>query len=143
MYDIITLNEKLLPELKEIAKKLSIPGVDSLKKQDLIYKILDHQALNPESIPEKKVKMEVPVAEEKETEKPIARAAEKPAEKPETVVSDSPDGKRQRKRIPPPKVPGAPDSGMPDLFQVPSAFVNEPLVMPPVDNMPAVHKSFS
>lgn len=48
MLDIIQLNEKLLPELKEIAKKLQIDNFDHLKKQDLVYKILDHQAQNPE-----------------------------------------------------------------------------------------------
>ncbi len=47
MYDIIELNAKLVPELKEIAKKLNIPKSEKLVKQDLIYKILDHQALNP------------------------------------------------------------------------------------------------
>jgi transcription termination factor Rho len=48
MFDIIQLNEKLLPELKDIARKLNIDNFDNLKKQDLVYKILDHQALNPE-----------------------------------------------------------------------------------------------
>jgi transcription termination factor Rho len=48
MFDIIQLNEKLLPELKDIARKMNIDNFDSLKKQDLVYKILDHQALNPE-----------------------------------------------------------------------------------------------
>ncbi len=47
MYDIIELNGKLVSELREIAKKLEIPKFERLKKQDLIYKILDHQALNP------------------------------------------------------------------------------------------------
>ena len=47
MYDIIELNNKLATELKEIAKDLNIPKYESLKKQELIYKILDHQALNP------------------------------------------------------------------------------------------------
>lgn len=47
MYDIIELNNKLASELKEIAKELNIPKYETLKKQDLIYKILDHQALNP------------------------------------------------------------------------------------------------
>ena len=45
MYDILELNKKLLPELKEIAKELKIKRVDSFKKQDLIYKILDTQAV--------------------------------------------------------------------------------------------------
>jgi transcription termination factor Rho len=47
MYDIIELNGKLLTELKQIAKDLDISKTNNLKKQDLIYKILDHQALNP------------------------------------------------------------------------------------------------
>ncbi|MFA4851699.1 MAG: transcription termination factor Rho [Bacteroidales bacterium] len=47
MYDIIELNNKLAAELKEIARELNIPKYEALKKQDIIYKILDQQALNP------------------------------------------------------------------------------------------------
>ncbi|HRG51563.1 MAG TPA: transcription termination factor Rho [Bacteroidia bacterium] len=46
MHDIIELNNKLVGELKEIAKNLNIPKYETLKKQELIYKILDQQALN-------------------------------------------------------------------------------------------------
>ena len=46
MYDIIVLNEKLLPELKDIAKDLGIKKTELMKKQDLIYKILDQQAIS-------------------------------------------------------------------------------------------------
>ena len=45
MHDIIELNNKLVGELKDIAKGLNIPNWDSLKKQELIYKILDQQAI--------------------------------------------------------------------------------------------------
>jgi transcription termination factor Rho len=45
MYDILELNKKLLPELKEIAKQLNVKKADILRKQDLIYKILDEQAI--------------------------------------------------------------------------------------------------
>jgi len=61
MYDIIELNGKLLADLKEIAKGLNIKKVNNLKKQDLIYQILDHQALNP-------TKSEVGGTKEKERE---------------------------------------------------------------------------
>jgi transcription termination factor Rho len=47
MHDIIELNNKLVGELKEIAKNLNIPKYETLKKQELIYKILDQQAINP------------------------------------------------------------------------------------------------
>lgn len=53
MYDIVALNDKLLAELKDIAKQLGIEGYESLRKQELIYKILDHQALTP--VPETKL----------------------------------------------------------------------------------------
>src|ERR1043165_8657786 len=47
MYDILQLNDMILPELKEIADKLKIRGADKLEKQELILKVLDAQALNP------------------------------------------------------------------------------------------------
>jgi transcription termination factor Rho len=45
MYDILELSNKLLPELRDIARELKIKRSESLKKQDLIYKILDQQAI--------------------------------------------------------------------------------------------------
>ena len=47
MYDILQLNDMLVPELHDIAEQLSIPDAKHLNKQDLIYKILDKQALSP------------------------------------------------------------------------------------------------
>jgi transcription termination factor Rho len=58
MYDIIELNEKLVSDLKEIARSLNIPKYEKLLKQDLIYKILDHQALNPTKEIREKEKIE-------------------------------------------------------------------------------------
>ena len=46
MYDILELSEMLVPELREIAKQLKIKRTELLKKQDLIYKILDQQAID-------------------------------------------------------------------------------------------------
>ena len=45
MYDILELSNKLLPELREIGKELKIKRVESYKKQELIYKILDAHAV--------------------------------------------------------------------------------------------------
>jgi transcription termination factor Rho len=53
MYDIIELNSKKVSDLREIAKKLSIDRSDRLKKQDLVYSILDEQALRPNATPKK------------------------------------------------------------------------------------------
>ena len=45
MYNIIQLNDKNLSELKEIAKTLDIKKIDSFKKEELVYRILDEQAI--------------------------------------------------------------------------------------------------
>ena len=54
-YNIIELNEKLTTELRVLAKEMGIRRPDAYKKEELIYKILDEQAiaetkkLSPES----------------------------------------------------------------------------------------------
>ena len=56
MFEISKLKEKKLAELQEIAEELKISKYKTLKKLDLVYKILDHQASNPE---EKEVEKKV------------------------------------------------------------------------------------
>ena len=50
MFDISELKAKKLPELQELAKELKVPKFRSLKKLDLVYRILDYQAANPKAI---------------------------------------------------------------------------------------------
>ncbi|MBL0131654.1 MAG: transcription termination factor Rho [Chitinophagaceae bacterium] len=45
MYDILQLNDMFVPELLDIAEQLKIPNAKKLGKQDLVYKILDIQAI--------------------------------------------------------------------------------------------------
>lgn len=45
-YNILELNEKELPELQEIAETLGIHKIKSLNKEELVYKILDEQAIS-------------------------------------------------------------------------------------------------
>jgi transcription termination factor Rho len=45
MYDILQLNDMLVPELLDIAEQLKISNAKKLDKQELIYKILDKQAV--------------------------------------------------------------------------------------------------
>ncbi len=45
MYTIEELNKKLLPELREIGRELNVKRIESYKKQELIYKILDLQSV--------------------------------------------------------------------------------------------------
>ena len=51
MYDIYVLNEKSLVELKEIALQLGIENTDK-PKEELIYSIIDQQAVHPDIIKE-------------------------------------------------------------------------------------------
>lgn len=44
MYEISVLREKLLPELKEIAKTLNIPRYQTMKKEELISRIMEGNA---------------------------------------------------------------------------------------------------
>ena len=71
MFEISKLKEKKLSELQEIAENLKISKFKTLKKLDLVYKILDHQASNPEekdNNPEEKVNK--PKAKFKKRNKP-------------------------------------------------------------------------
>jgi transcription termination factor Rho len=45
MYDILQLNDMLVPELLDIADQLKIPNAKKMEKQELVYKILDKQAI--------------------------------------------------------------------------------------------------
>ena len=45
MYDILQLNDMLVPELLDIAEQLKITNAKKLDKQELVYKILDKQAV--------------------------------------------------------------------------------------------------
>ena len=52
MYDITQLKGMKLQDLKDVAEKLQIKKFKSLNKQDLVYTILDHQAVNPDKVKE-------------------------------------------------------------------------------------------
>jgi transcription termination factor Rho len=86
MYDILQLNDMLVPELLDIAEKLDVPNAKKLSKQDLIYKILDKQAVmasegNPANGEEKKTRKRKTKKEEEAEEAPVAEttaADEKP-----------------------------------------------------------------
>lgn len=100
MYDILELNKKLLNDLRVIAKELDIKKVESFKKQDLVYQILDAQAIkaserkgndarnkDDEKRPSRgrpAKKQNEPVAEKKAEEKP--KATPKKASSPKTEV---------------------------------------------------------
>lgn len=113
MYDIIELSGKLVPELRDIAKELNIPKYEKLLKQDLIYKILDQQALNPsreildkeksESQGKRRGRKRKDKTDHKREEKPEQKREEKPeqpqVEKPaETVKPEATEEREDKTR---------------------------------------------
>ncbi|MAH82200.1 MAG: transcription termination factor Rho [Flavobacteriaceae bacterium] len=47
MFEISTLKSKKISDLQEIAKSIGLKKISTLKKQDLVYQIIDHQSANP------------------------------------------------------------------------------------------------
>lgn len=81
MYNIEELNVRLLSELKEIAEELGLKNFKKLSKQDLVYKILDQQAITPEKeLPAKKV------SEQQSSAKPVENKTSNKRPKRENVT---------------------------------------------------------
>ena len=99
-YNILELNEKLLPELQSIAEELGIKKVSSLKKEELVYRILDEQAISYAGIQAEKMK-------EKEAKKPAegrkrgrpAKAASPKVAKAETAEATESTQQAQEKSV--------------------------------------------
>ena len=83
MFEISQLKEMKLPELQEMAKKLSISKFRSLKKLDLVYQILDKQAANPKAVEVVKADVPAPTSADKPKRERVQRpAANKPNPRP-------------------------------------------------------------
>src|SRR6185503_20199595 len=139
MYDILELNDKLVSELKEIARLMNIQNYDEFRKQELIYKILDQQALNPsasnsirDSLSSKNFGGEQKVEMKKAEPAKEAPVAPPPAEPSRTSV--------KRRRIIPERKEGSP--AMPAQVAVasppPPPAYTPPPPRQPVEEAPAV-----
>lgn len=116
MYDILQLNDMLVPELRELAESLGVDGFKKLNKQELVYTILDHQALKgdkkktvtngssgselPEEVPVSSDNMRVDKRQpahvpKKRVRKPHAADENEPAENEVTEGSKSADVERK------------------------------------------------
>ena len=90
MFEISQLKEMKLPELQEIAQKLKVSKYRSLKKLDLVYQILDHQAANPKAVKEVAIPEKAP---EKTETKPVERKPRARVEKPKQDIQKKPESK--------------------------------------------------
>jgi transcription termination factor Rho len=97
MFDIAELKAQKLPELQELAKNLGVPKVRSLKKLDLVYKILDYQAANPSAV--KAVsKTEEPAKQEPKKEEPSKNGSPVAEESKPEATTDDKEQKGQQDR---------------------------------------------
>lgn len=69
MYDILQLDSMLVPELRDVAEQNGLKGYKKLSKQELIYKILDQQALTSPITNEQMLAMEEESAKSKPHQK--------------------------------------------------------------------------
>ena len=95
MYTIEELNVRLLSELKEIAEEMSLKSYKKLSKEELVYKILDQQAILPEEKlpkkkePENKKETAAPKPKPRKREN-VAKSANKPKEAPSAKKETKP-----------------------------------------------------
>jgi len=111
MYDILQLNDMLVPELQDIAEQLAIPNFKKIDKQDLIYKILDNQSImsaetknGEEGKPKRKRTIKVTpavIAEEPSAPQEKPKAEPKPEQKPVKRNEHHNDKKRAVKKVEP------------------------------------------
>ncbi len=142
MYDILQLNDMLVPELLDIAEQLKIPNAKKLDKQGLVYKILDSQAIADS-------KGAVP-AEEKGKRKRIIKTSTGITTE-EAVVEESGEEKKPAKKhhMPPKKEDKAapakkvrrkteekehPEQAMESEMQVEETVITDPVEETPSDN---------
>ena len=102
MYDILQLNDMLVPELHDIAEQLAIPNYKKIDKQELINKILDNQSImsaetkgNQDEKPKRKRTLKVTSAVAKEDMGEVEKAEPKSIKK----FDAAPDKKRGGKKV--------------------------------------------
>lgn len=113
MYDILQLNQKTVLELKEIAKGLDIKKFQKLKKEDLIYQILDQQAIAPKAVeantkakesnsssnkPQSKAKKDTSASNSNEETKKVAYPKKSPRERTVNVPNKEADKAADQKK---------------------------------------------
>ena len=84
MYDILQLNDMLVPELQDIAEQLAIPNYKKLEKQELVVKIVDKQAVEGADAGKDEKPKRKRIIKPADEAKPVAVKAEaKPSKKAE------------------------------------------------------------
>jgi len=99
MFEISDLKAKKLPELQEIASGLKVPKYKTLKKLDLVYKILDLQAADPNAVAEvAPANAPTDVKEKREPQKRERLVKDKPNPRPRPAAKEKSDNPKPEKQ---------------------------------------------
>jgi len=108
MYDILQLNDMLVPELLDIAEQLKITNSKKLDKQELVYKILDKQAVTASEVkqngmerPKRKRIIKATVANNPDEPEIAAEVAPPPPPAPEPIPEPIPEPMVEQKEAAP------------------------------------------
>ncbi len=143
MYDILQLNDMLVPELRDIAEQLGLKSYKRLSKQELVYKILDEQALGGKDEPSsngsaKKAKPAAKAAEEKA--KPKSKRKRVRVEKDEEETQEEQVQETPKQETP--AEPAAEESSQPEKPVKEEAKKEEPKKQPePAQNGKERHEN--
>lgn len=137
MYDIIELNALLLNDLRELAKAIGIEDYKGLKKQDLIYKILDHQMDIPEDqLPKNKAAATKKPAKKTKEAAPATETIKAEAPEPPKAEAPKTEKPKAEKAKPKPKE----EKPVEEAAPIVSAPAEKPAVEKRDDNKPRVEK---
>lgn len=100
MYNIVKLNAKSLSELKTIASEMGIQDVEGVEQEDLVYKILDQQAVDlaskaSQNIDSKKRTRGLKIKPEEALEPVLVEAEPAPVPVPEQVATTPKRGRKK------------------------------------------------
>ena len=141
-YNIIELNAKQLTDLQSIAEKLGLSKTQSLDKKDLIYRILDEQAVSfaglqvekerekeARKLEQKKKRGRKPKSETtqpKDTQPESVPAVSEPVQQPVTPIVQQPEQRVARKPGRPPKKRTEPQNEEQEVTPQPEKVKKQP-----------------
>ena len=141
MYNIIQLNDKNLSDLQSIAQELGIKKPESFKKEELVYKILDEQAIASAT---KKVAAEKDKEDRRDDKKKRSRISVVKKDTPDKVYTANKDKAERVEAAAAPVADSAsvaaPKSEKPAVAEQPAQEMKEPSEKPAKKKAPKAKK---
>lgn len=145
MFDIEVLKEKKLSDLQEIAKVAKVKKYRTLKKEELIYQILDVQAANPDTIKTNEALKEEPSVEKPKRARVTAPKSPKKTapiktEKPLATEKKADEVKETKAKPVPNKITKRPENEK-TVTEKPVVSKEKPVIAKPITNVPPTERN--